>query len=304
MSYTANLSVNAQDFSDPVVYNNYLIKEQTKIIKLSLEYLNYSIQSDDYDGIDKKRLEFLSEIRRSMNKVRRLPNFQGTARLKRQTIEVFEEYISVYETDLIESLGLKKQFDDSYQALEAYLEAESEVDDKLNRAIDKLYKAQEAFARKYDLKLDEYDEVDLSDEIDQISELSKYSRAVFLEYFKVSWEFNELLKLLPDQNHRKLEKQRLKVIEACNTGLKNLGQIEPYRAESEYRQLTMDLIQYFRTLSRKEFATISAIYKKDEFTEDDAEFINKVIQDYNANIRNLVLSWTLANQYLWKENIN
>ena len=301
---TITFSSGAQNFSDPVVYNDYLIDEQSDIITKSLEYLTFSIQSEDFDAIEKKRLNFLTDIRRSMNKIRRMPDYQGTNRLKRETLDVFGEYLKIYETDLIEVLGLKKQYKDSYLALEAYLEAEKKVDDKLKKALENLSKAQEAFAKKYDLKVSEQGGSELIDRVNHVSELSKYSRAVFMEYFKVSWEFNEMVKILHEKNGRKLEKKRIDVLDATTAALNNLKSIERYRDEKEYMDLTIDLIEYFRTLSRKEFARVAGIFKKDNMSEKDADYVNKVFADYNANIEILVVNWNLANKYLWQNNVN
>ena len=39
-------------------------------------------------------------------------------------------------------------------------------------------------------------------------------------------------------------------------------------------------------------------------TQKDADYVNKVFADYNANIEVLVYNWNLANQYLWQSRIN
>ena len=179
--FVSHLST-SQDFTDPVVYNNYLINEQASIISKSLEYMSFSIHSEDYATIDKMRVQLISDIGRSMNKVNRMPDFRGTSRLKKETLDVFGMYRRTYQTDLLEVLGMKKKYNDSFEALQAYLDAEQAVEEKLNKAIDQLSKAQEAFAKRYDLKISGSGGTnDLSNRVDEISELSDYTRKVFLE---------------------------------------------------------------------------------------------------------------------------
>ena len=104
---------------------------------------------------------------------------------------------------------------------------------------------------------------------------------------------------------RTVEIHRARIMEKVHArGLTDLKNIDKYEGEQEYMSLTIDLIQYFRSLSRKEFASIAVIFQKEEMNQKDADYINKVIADYNANIRNLVLNWNLANQMMWQEDIN
>ena len=294
----------SQNFTDPVVYNNFLIDEQSKIISKSLEYMSFSIHSEDFNAIDKMRLQLISEIGRSITKIGRMPDFRGTSKLKRETIDVFELYRRTYQIDLLEVLGMKKKYNDSYEALEAYLAAETSVEDRLNKTVEQLGKAQEAFAKKYDLKISGKSNKDnLSSRVKEISELSTYSRNVFLEYFAVSREFNEMVDILHERKGRLLDKRRLEVLEAAKKAKQNLNRMKRFKNESEYMNQTNDIIDYFQSLCRIEFAQVARIFNKVAMSQKDADYVNKVFSDYNANIEVLVYNWNQANQFLWRDHI-
>lgn len=56
--------------SDPIVYNNIIIKEQAHLISETLTYINLSANSTDINEIEKSRNELIDEIRNSINKIK------------------------------------------------------------------------------------------------------------------------------------------------------------------------------------------------------------------------------------------
>ena len=293
----------SQNFSDAVVYNNYVISEQNELIGKSLDYISFSIHSEDYDAIEKKRTELIEHIRKSINKIRKMPPFQGRSHLKNETIEAFAMYLRTYETDLLHTLSLKRKYNNSYEALEAYFKSEAEVENKLNKAITKLGKAQEAFARQNGLIFEKSPMGDIETRATLVSSLSDYSREVFMEYFIVSKAFNDMVAILHERKGNLLDKKRKDVIKLADEGLGRLKKALPFNKDREYLDQTIDIIEYFRNLCQKEFARVATLYDKPVLTEKDADYINKVFNDYNANIEVLVYNWTLANKYLWSNNV-
>ena len=301
--FLVNITARSQDFNDAVDYNNYIIKEQNLIISQALVYMSWSVHSEDANDVEKRRMHLVNDIQESIKKINKMPPFNGSSRLKNQTLEVFELYVQIYETDLLKMLGLKKKYRDNYEALEAYLAAEKEVDEKMKKALEKLSRAQESFAKANDIKFQEDKGNGLAFEVDQINLLSNYSRRVFLEYFYVSWKFQDMVSILHERNGKLLDRKREDVMESATKALKNLKAMERFNNDREYMGQTVDLIEYLLGLSRREFARIAVIYKKETLTQKDANYINKVFNDYNANIQTLVYNWNLANQSLWKGHV-
>ena len=95
--------------------------------------MSLSVHSEDYIEVEKKRKILVNEIKRSMANISKLPAFKGSNKLKNETLDVFAMYLEIYETDLLQVMGLKKKYNDSYTALEAYLQAEAKVDIKMNK---------------------------------------------------------------------------------------------------------------------------------------------------------------------------
>lgn len=223
--------------------------------------------------------------------------------MKNETLNVFYIYLDTYQNDLLTSLSLKGKYTDSYEALEAYFDAEKKADEKLNSAVTRLTNAQEKFAKKHNLEIDKTAHGESEKRMEFITNLKEYSRSIFIEYFKVSFEFNEMIKIIHERKGKLLDKKREEVIETANESLKSLAKAKPFNGDREYLSLAIDIIEYFKNLSQNEFKKISILFKKDSLTEKDALYINKVFSDYNANIELLVYNWNYANHKLWKDNL-
>ena len=292
-----------QNLKDPIQYNNIIIREQSKLISKSMSYMSLSVHSENYDEVEKERQELVEQIQASIKKIGKLPPFQGSSRLKNQTIDVFSMYLEVYETDLLELMGLKKKYQDSYLALEAYLKAEAKVDIKMNRAVQQLAKAQEAFARQNKLLVAQGAVSSLEEEVQEISQLSTYTRLVFLEYFQVSWKFNDMVAILHLKDGKLLDRKREQVLNASKIALKNLKSMKRFKNEKDYITQTLDIIEYFEDLCQDEFSRVAYFFKKETLTQKEADYINRVFADYNANIVGLVYNWNLANRELWRAHV-
>ena len=269
----------------------------------NIEYISFSIHSEDYDLIEKKRLELIESVRESIRKVRRLPPFEGSVRLRNETLDVFFLYLDAFEKDFAEAISHRKKGLDSYEMLEAYLDIETRAEEKLSTAIEKMGKAQEKFAEKNNLRITGNKKSKLELQLEKINELSAYSRYIFLRYFYVSKSFADLISVLHERDSKSLDKKREKVIELSAASIKELKKMKPFEGDAEYRDQTIDIIEYFMNLSRRELKRISTLFDKEGLTQKDADYINQFIIDYNANIEQLVYNWNIAYQDLWRNHV-
>ena len=95
----------------------------------------------------------------------------------------------------------------------------------------------------------------------------------------------------------------MEVIISAKKAKQNLNRMKRFKSESEYMSQTNDIIDYFQSLCRVEFAQVARIFNKEAMSQKDADYVNKVFSDYNANIEVLVYNWNQANQFLWRDHI-
>lgn len=301
----AGMALSQADFKDAVQYNDYIISEQRQTVKKNLDYISFSVHSEDYKLIEAKRKEVLRQITQSKGKIAKMPPFEGDTRLRDEAIEVLAQYQNAFEGDFKEVLHLKKERQNSLEAMEAYFKAQNKAEDEVNKATQKFNKVQTDFAKKNNLTFGSGDDDDdLSSQMQTIASLNQYARGIFLEYFKVSKAFAEMLDVLNEQKGALLDRKRRDVIEAADKALPKLKDYGDFKGDREYLDQTVSLTEYYQRLAKNEFEKIATLFnKKSGITREDANYINQVLRDYNANAEMLVYNLNMANNDLLQKNI-
>lgn len=290
-------------FNNAAEYNDFIITEQRKTVKKNLEYISFSVHSEDYRQIEAKRKEVLRQINDSRNRINKMPDYDGNSKLKDEAVEVFTQYKSAFEEDFKDIIKLKQNRQSSFEAMEAYFKAQNQAEDRVNKATQKFSKVQEKFVRDNNLTFKEEDD-DLSQKMQTVAALNLYARGIFLEYFKVSKAFSEMLEVLNEKKANTLNKERKQVIEVAAKVVPQLNEFGAFNGDRDYLDQTVSLAEYYRRLAENEFLEIVKIFdKKTGLTQADADYINKVLRDYNANAEMLVYNLNIANDNLLQNNI-
>ena len=292
-------------FTNAAEYNDYIINEQRAIVKKNLDYISLSVHSEDYKQIENKRREVLKQINSSRIKMVKMGDYNGDKRLRDEALEVFDQYKNAFETDFKEVIQLKKNRQNSFEAMEAYFKAQNQAEDRVNKATQKFRKVQEKFAKENNLSFKEGTDDNLTRQMQTIADLNVYSRSVFLEYFKASKAFSEMLGVLNERKSAPLNKHRKRVIEVAADVVPNLKKLGAFNGDSDYLNQTISLVEYYGRLAENEFVEVVRIFdKKGGITQQDADYINKVLRDYNANAEMLVYNLNIANESLLQNNIS
>jgi hypothetical protein len=147
-----------------VEYNNKIIDEQTKIMKLILEFGND--ESDDPAVMEGIRVRLVEQAEKSLAIVRKMPAFEGSTRLRDAAAGLFALYLDAGKTYYKEMLDIVSKGEG---ITEADLLRIEEIDKELTskeESLDKEFElAQNEFARKHNFAIEENP---LQNEIDEL----------------------------------------------------------------------------------------------------------------------------------------
>ena len=217
-SLIPNANLLAQQFEEPAAYNNYIVGEQNKVLAKVIEYIVQSVHNEDFSAVENKRLQVIGQIETAIQRIEKLEPFEKGDKLKLEALEVLKLYKEAYKEDFSEINVLKKNRESSFEAMEQYFEAQDKAELKMNKTAERFNNAQKAFIEKHALIMEEA-EKDKTMEV--ISNVNKYSRDVFLEYFRISKLNAACLDALSAQNPDLLEKKRVALLEGANTAYMN-----------------------------------------------------------------------------------
>jgi hypothetical protein len=170
-------------FENPADYNNHIVARQDSVLEKSIYYSIQTAHSDDENANNAMRLEVIRRIDQSIAELQNTATYKNDAKLRNESIEALTLYKEAFTTEFQEVIFLKKNSMGSFEALEKYFRAQDRAENKLNHASKKFAKAQIDFASKYKLSIEQGP---MHDVLDVITHVNQYSRALFLEQFRVS----------------------------------------------------------------------------------------------------------------------
>ncbi len=301
-----SISAFAQIFSNAAEYNNYIIKEQTAITKKTVTYIQENVHNDDDSEVEAKRTDVIKQIKKSLKKLKKMGDYYGDTKLRDEAINTFEEFKYVYEVSYKEINILAGTQQQSFEAMEKYLKAQTKAEKKLAKATARFSKAQKKFAKKNNLQLSN-NNGKLEQQMQEIAEVNDYSRKLFLLYFKVS-KINGLV--LDGMNNKKASVVKSKskdLVTTAEEALVVLNQTSDFKGNSEYRKATKDIIEFFLKMGKEKYSQLPALMKKEKqnnLTQDDVNAYNGIIEYYNDKATDLTNKFNEENQKLLQSNIS
>lgn len=291
----------AQGYSSPVAYGTALFNEHALVSNKNMDYLQYSVHSDDYSLIEQKRMALIQQIQQSLINVRTMPAYEGDSKLRDEIAAVFEAYLASFKVEFQQVNLLRRTSTESYIAMENYFKANAEAEKKIDAASKRASAAQVAFARKYKIQIEEGEE-DAGGST--LSQLNDYYRAVFLRVFKLSKKDAEFSDALKEQNAGKMDRYRKELDVICDDHLYFFSKLPDFNGDAAYRDAALALTKFYKDLAVNGYKTMTDVIRKgDKRTNEDVEAYNAVIIKLNEELAPLHNAVNESGDQLYKKNV-
>jgi hypothetical protein len=298
------ISINAfsqtGSINTPSDYNNYIIEEQNKLIKMIIDFNISNLYNNNSTEQNSQKQEILNQIQASINKINAVGAYQGDDKLKNEAAEVFKLYQTVFDIEFNEINVLRNQRENSFESMEKYLHGVDLAEQKLKNGSSRFIKAQKEFAQKYKLSIQQSP----GNELDEFTTIARYSRTLFLEYFRVASRDNSFLDALNNQETETMETKRKEIITSANIALANLEKIEPYPHDTTYKIKTVQVIQFHKRFAENEYRELINIVNNPNRLQSDINRFNEIVQLINDQAQHQVQNFNQANKEFLRKNIS
>jgi len=293
------------NFKNAADYNNFIMKEMASTVQKNFEYIAFTVHSEEYDQLEAKRKEVVDAIVVAKEHVRTLPALEGDTRLRDESVEVLNEYQKAFELDYKNVIGLKRKSRDSYETMASYFEAQDKAEEKVNKATQQLRKAQHAYAEKHNMKMGGHKSDDeLEAKMNKVVAVNNYWRSIFLEYFRISRQYDRMWDVLAEQKAANIDRERLQTLKVIDQVLPQLRSRPDFNGDAEFRDQTVNMIEYFRSAAANDFLRIVEILTKKQLEQKDVNEVNAIINKCNSDHEQLSYNWNIASQDLLKRNVD
>ena len=297
----AQTDPDAESYSaSPASYNNYIVAVQGNLMDKVVEYIVETVHNENYREVESKRLEVIAQIEASIATLKRMEPFKGDDQMRKEALEVFELYREAYVNDYSQINMLKKDRESSFKAMERYFEAQDLAEKKLQRSADQFEQAQKDFADRHNITITE---MESDGTMGMIAKVNRYSRKVFLEFFRISKLNGQSLDALNSRDTIKIEETRIALLKGAQQAWENLKQTSSFKGDDEYRSRTMAFVAYHELFAKNELKELCEILGKESRSNEDIDRYNEIIQTYNTDIKTLIRNFNEANIKLLRKHI-
>ena len=272
-------------------FNNLLVNEQNLVSAKNLEYVSYSVHSEDFTTIEQKRLDVVKQIDKSFKTISEKEAVEEVVKMKEEVLEVLKMYRTVFSLDFVTVNELKQNKQSSYQSMENYFKAQDAAEKKLSKASDRFSKAHERFAKKMGLELQAQEEdLKQAKKFAVINEVYGYTREVFLIQFKVSKADAEFMDALATQKSASyLDNKRVKLEQVSAEAVKTLKEKKGFKGDSKYKDSALDLVKFYEEMASKNYSDMVElarvqVKKPDNLSRDEVDRYNELADNYNQTI--------------------
>ena len=301
--------IKAQSSSDAVQYMDNLSAPFEDIDSKKWQYLKAMTRGKSAKKVDKRRQNLLVEIKEVRNQVRRVRSYEGETTYKGAILDYLQITEITLKEDYDKILNMEEIAEQSYDFMEAYLLAREKANEKLMISAEKFREAQTAFALKYNITLLEKakDKQDLK--IESANQLLKYYNELYLIFFKSYKQEVYVMDALSRSDVNGTEQTVNALLAFSKEGLEQLKSIETFNGDSKLIYATKEMLQFYKSETENDFATIVDFYiKKDNFeriqkridakrkkdrTQKDIDKYNGASAEFNkavANYNNVINS--------------
>ncbi len=261
-----------------------------------LSYMQSVAHSKNPEELEQKRRNLIDSVSLAIQKVSNVAPYKGDNRYRESTLELLDTMYAVLSEDYGRLVDLKKIAEESYDSMEAYMEARRQANLRLDEAADEAAAVEEKFAADYNINL-----VTREDEIGRKLSLASaamgYQSDLFLIYFKPYKQEAYLMQALDREDISGIEQNRESLQEYAREGQEKLREIQPHKGDDSLLQVANRMMQFYDEEARKTAVFVDLALKKDQLerakqslesvdasrrTQAQVDSYNRLVNEYNS----------------------
>ncbi len=287
----------AQDFTNAGQYFDYVSKEFKAISAEMWDYTSAAAHGKRAKTVENKRKEVINQIGLAINKISKIPPFNGSKEYKDSVLSYLKLCRLVMNEDYAKIVNMEEVSEQSYDLMEAYLLAKEMASQKQKAAGEMVQAEQRKFASSNNINLIESQD-DISKKLEEASLVYKYYNEVYLIFFKSYKQEMYLLDALAKSDINGIEQNRSALASTSAEGKQKLVAIKGYKGDLSLKLATMELLSFYERetnkfdditnfyIQKEKFEKIKSVLdakKEKDRTKEDIDQYNSAVNNYNAS---------------------
>lgn len=261
-SLSISSSLYAQNLADAGSYMTYIGEQQREIMKDFMSYTSAVAHGKSARKVENRRQELMKTMTDSRRKIAAMAPYQGDKSLRDSTARFLLISYHVLNDDYGKIMNLEDVAEQSYDAMEAYLLAQTIAEDKMEAASENLSALEKEFAGRHHVRLMETRD-ELTQKVEEAGKINAYHNAVYLVFFKSYKQEWYLMDAISKKNVNAIEQNKGSLHKYATEGLAKLDTMTAFKGDRSLLTACRQMLEFYKD----EFGKISAItdyYLKEE----------------------------------------
>ncbi len=289
----------AQSSSEAVAYMQLISEQYEDIQKETWDYTSTMAHGRSARKVEKKRVELLKTIGKSIKEVKKMSAFDNDYSLRDSVASFLKLSFDVLNNDFAKIIDMEEVAEQSYDLMEAYLLAQELANEKLDQASERMEVQYGAFAKKYNVTLVENTDK-ISRKLKKASEAMKYYNQVYLVFFKAYKQEAYLYDAIERNDINSIEQNRDALLGISVEGIEKLKGIGHFKGDYSINTSCKRMLMFFKDEAETKIPVIADFLQTtDEYkkmvalfeskdrmllTNEEIEKYNKAVDAYNKGI--------------------
>lgn len=282
-------------------YLNTLGAEYQKIKGDTWSYVKATAHGKAARKVEKRRRELLETIRKSAYAIKRMPSFEGDPSLKNAAVRYLGLNYNVINEDYAKIVDMEAIAEESYDAMEAYINAKRAAQEKLTDAYEELDSVQRTFASYHRIPVEEGQDK-TAEKLDKAAEVFDYYQEMYLVFFKSYKQEFYVFEALSRSDLAGFEQNRNSLSSFAGQGVEDFNRLGSYKGDPMLKVAGMEMMEFYRAESEKSLAEVAAFLmaknkleelskrmesmKDSKKTKEDVDRYNAAVKEYNDHVNN------------------
>ncbi len=292
-------TVNAQTHDNPGEYMGELSEHYKELQKDMWDYVKAVGRGKGARKIDNKRSNLISTMNLAIIRIKKMKGYEGDTGLRDSTIHYLEINKLALQEDYAKIVDMEEIAEQSYDLMEEYLTAKSEVNKKLDQAGEMLRNESQRFADTYGVNLIE-NESKLGKKIANASSVIEYYNEIYLIFFKCSVQDAYLMEAVQNGDVNGIEQNNSSLLTYAEEGKTQLRTIKTFEGDNTLKLACTETLKFYENESKKQIPVFTDYFlKKDNFdqikaafdvipkrdrTQEDVDKYNNSINEFNESL--------------------
>jgi hypothetical protein len=269
-----------------------------QVSQANMLFFRCAVHCQDPAQVETYRQELEKLLTGAVEAVGRMPDFEGDATLRTESITILNAQLESCQKDYLELNQNYAGVNSTADAIEEYYRLLEAAERKQAKETARFERAYRGFASKHEIQLVENN---MESEVEFANRVNAYYRALNMPTLPLQSAMARAMEAVQAGNHKALEDARFELAQAVKNGNYKVVQQGPFEEDDSFRQATLAYLEVMNQAAEVHFPAIVQYLRFQK--NEDIEGYNAAINFFNSSVNPAIERLNVAQDAFLKNHV-